>query len=279
MDSETFYEATPDCHHETWLEGLRIVQGDWVAVATLTAKSHYYDGIVHRAQVALPPKAACWRGNGEHYFAGTRFHVDPYGAKTPNGWLPYDSHRVDFALQDFETSKSEFDPALIGVADTLNNPLLETRGFGYRLIVPALTLLSAVALPCPGVMRALLSPGSFGFTVVEHSESSARMIIRYSHWAKLGAYVPPRMLECLAYWLERQSRLRSLSSVFHSVVENRPLEIPRTADRLTFICRGYRRGNVFLVEKMGAKPGMSVWPRDFARCELRNLSDQLVSIA
>lgn len=183
---------------------------------------------------------------------------------------------AEFSLEDFEPSDMAPDSTLLGVEDTKNNRLMQVRVGGYRLLVPTLTLLSAVALPNEVVLRALLSPGNFGFTVDPASRRFATLAIRCSPWAQIRHKFARRALECLAYWMERPSRRAALSVVFHSVLQKRPIELPKTPDRLLFTCTGYRRGSDIMVERLGAMPGQRVWPRDWKRCELRSTRNTAV---
>lgn len=262
--------AYPPCSDAStiWLEGLEVVDADWAVRASV---SDYRSGGVRRQEL-IEPEIVCWPHGNRHHFGGRPF--SRWGERG-DWWWPVEA-AIRFALTDFVVSDAAPDQVLTGVHETLNNRLLQLQINGLTMLVPALTVLSAVALPNVVVMRALLSPGEFGFTVESPSRRPGTLSIHNSPWAKLPKHVTRRTLECLAYWLEEDSRRDALSVVFHSVFERRPVEIPRTADILTFDAVGYRRGREVMIEKLGRRPGQPIWPRNWTECELRDIRGRLL---
>jgi len=154
------------------------------------------------------------------------------------------------------------DSALVelGLPRTLGlNPLLEGSFGEKRLLVPALTLLHAIAAPSPAVFASLMHPLDARFFARKYPSGAV-------HVHGLGSLrfcdLSDRDLACLAYWLQ-DGRTSADDGLFAAIVGHELLRAPQAGGPFQFVIDGYENKDTIVVRRLGQHVGHQCWPADW----------------
>ncbi|WP_431288789.1 hypothetical protein [Roseateles chitinivorans] len=223
---------------------------------------------------------ACW----ESVFNGQRFASLSAGRRCTlhesDCYWTAASGELTFSLEEFEPTGEVLDATIFGAGPGKNNPLVVLVRDDVRYLVPSLTLLSAVAFPSPNTLRALLTPGEFGYTMVKSGSHHIDIHCK-GPWPPPGRTEPwllrMRVHECLAFWLEKAERKRALQRCFYDIYERRPLRIPKADGRIKLRWEVYQEGPLRFIERLGAHQASDIWPHDYRFSDLIGIRGECLS--
>lgn len=197
-------------------------------------------------------------------------------AETSLAWKPQRLSAVKVELSSLTPVFTVDEPLRqLGLPDDLGlNPLLEMPFFGKRLLIPALSLLHAVAAPSYAVFRSLMHPLDTTFMARIDPESSIVQIggARSFHAMRLLA----RHLACLAYWLD--DRMTDGLDLLSCVLLARPLDAPRGRGQFEFLVDGYENQDTIVARSLGDRIWRPCWPMNWQEVRLITAAGRLSAI-
>lgn len=182
-------------------------------------------------------------------------------AGSKDSWRPVYSSDVQIDLSDLVPGVEVCAPLrALGLPECLDlNPLLEGKLGGKRLLIPALTLLLAVAAPSPSVFQSLMHPLDTKFYALRASDGAVR--IRSVGRLRICDY-SDRDLACLAYWLQ-DSQTSANTGLIAAILGHEPLYAPRASGVFKFVIDGYENHDTIVVRRLGQFRYHACWPMDW----------------
>src|SRR6218665_3035322 len=245
-----------------WIDRLQLESNHW----QLKTRVELSDGSLERRNGTL--QDICWPKRHKYVLGPVAFEP-PAGAL--RRWQRFENLPIRLNLANLPDC--EFGPdiakSLLALDDLDSNTFLQAESNGFPLLVPRLSLLSAIAFPAPQIANFIISPGFLGLRRDDALSTTDELVVTRTYSVPI-VLTRIRAYECLGFWLEHPDRKQALHQTFASLLDGAPAVIPHIDAELQFRADGYTDGKSLVVQVLSGIHGFPVWPRRWTRLLIRD---------